>query len=300
MPISYTQSRVGKSDVGKTSPDLRQVVRLLISANHILHQHGLVDAFGHISARHPLFDDQYIIASYDPGAPALVSSVKDFIEYYTSNSEPVQKDQPRGYSERFIHGEIYARYPAVKCVVHSHSESVIPFMAAGFQIKPVFHMAGFLGAAGPPVFDLTDLYTRMNRPAQDMLIKNSFLGKELAETFFRAKDSGIAVHPVVLQNKHGFTCIGSNIQQAVYRAIYLQNNCKLLKDALDLAGGDVTMIQFLTKDEAEGCEKMNWMTQDKAFRLWLREVQVNPLYQNEEGAPEELPVGGMQDDSWGT
>jgi ribulose-5-phosphate 4-epimerase/fuculose-1-phosphate aldolase len=44
-------------------PELQQQLRLLIRANHILHHHALVDAFGHISIRHPLNRDQYLIAA---------------------------------------------------------------------------------------------------------------------------------------------------------------------------------------------------------------------------------------------
>ncbi|KAF2801048.1 arad-like aldolase/epimerase [Melanomma pulvis-pyrius CBS 109.77] len=298
MPICFRSeySAAPSRDTNEFPVELRNAIQLLISANHILHYHGLVDAFGHISVRNPMFRNQYILASYNPGAPALVSSAEDFIDYYVSNSEPVFDDQPRGYSERYIHGEIYSRFPHVQCVVHSHSEAVIPFMAARIAVKPVFHMAGFLGVNGPPVLDLSGAYPAMPSYTPDMLIKTPFLGQRLAQKFSHS-GSNVSDSSVVLQDKHGFTSIGSNVQQAVYRAIYLQKNCKLLKDAMSLAGGSISKIGYLTQKEAEGCAKMNLMTQDKALRLWLREVAVNPLYRNEEGIPNDLPVGGMQDDA---
>ncbi|KAF2465621.1 arad-like aldolase/epimerase [Lindgomyces ingoldianus] len=291
-------------------PEIKSQLQLLISANHILHYHGLVDAFGHISIRHPLNPNHYIIASYNPGAPALVSSFAHFIEYRVSDSSPLDQDAPRGYSERYIHSEIFKRFPRVMCVVHSHSEAVIPFMTAGVQIRPVFHMAGFLGKDGPPTFDVTrtyqDLESRKISHSPDMLIKTEHLGAKLAETFDvqdRAfgdvsVEREVEARPVVLQHKHGFTCVGDSIQNAVYRAIYLQKNCALLKNALDLQSvkrASAADISFLTEEEAKGCAKMNEMTADKAFRLWLREVEVNPLYRNEEGVPKDLPVGGMKD-----
>jgi hypothetical protein len=82
-------------------PQLQQQLRLLIRANHILHHHALVDAFGHISIRHPLNKDQYLIAAYDPGAPALVKSAQDFISYWVKDSSPVDPNAPQGYSERY-------------------------------------------------------------------------------------------------------------------------------------------------------------------------------------------------------
>lgn len=290
---------------GKLAPELKHALQLLISANHILHCHGLVDAFGHISVRHPLKPDCYIIAAYDPGAPALVSSRADFIEYFVLRSEPTDGAQPKGYSERYIHGEIYARFPEVQCVVHSHSEAVIPFTAAKIPVKPIFHMAGFLGADGPPTFDVTaldghdpsnDAVNNVEPYSTDMLIKTSRLGDYLAQAFCTTQTKLEAKEPeyaVVLQHKHGFSCIGDSIQQAVYRAVYTQKNCKLLKDAIALVGGFEEDVQYLTQEEAEACATMNKLTQDKAFRLWLREVQVHRLYRNEEGIPEALLVGGM-------
>jgi ribulose-5-phosphate 4-epimerase/fuculose-1-phosphate aldolase len=283
--------RTWESDLPK---ELKIAFQLLVSANHILHYHGLVDAFGHISIRHPLNPKSYIIAAYDPGAPALVSNRNDFIEYHVEDSEPVHPPQPKGYSERYIHGELFARFPNVQCVIHSHSEAVIPFMTAKVPIRPVFHMAGFLGAEGPPTFDVTTMYPSLQSYTSDMLIKSRDLGGMLAQHFWDSSTpEDTPSTSVVLQHKHGFTCIGDSIQQAIYRAIYMQKNCALLKDAIDIAGGDAAAIQYLKDDEAQACAKMNELTQDKAFRLWLREVEVNPLYRNDEGIPKSLPVGGM-------
>ena len=153
-------------------------------------------------------------------------------------------------------------------------------------------MAGFLGSRGPPTFDAADVYSAMETYTPDMLVKSPLLGQQLAAKFSISRTSE-PDHPVVLQRKHGFTCIGDSIQQAVYRAIYLQKNCALLKDAIDISQGTKANISYLTEEEAAGCAKMNQMTQDKAFRLWLREVETNPLYRNDEGVPKDLPVGGI-------
>jgi ribulose-5-phosphate 4-epimerase/fuculose-1-phosphate aldolase len=269
-------------------PALQQNLRLLIRANHILHHHALVDAFGHISIRHPLNKDQYIIAAYDPGAPALVKSAKDFISYWVKDSSPVDADAPQGYSERYIHGEIFRRFPSAKCVVHSHSEDVIPFTLGNVAVKPVFHMAGFMGASACPVFKISSLAGTSRAPSEsDMLIKTASLGATLAGCL---SDD----HPVVLQHKHGFTTFGASIEEAVFRAIYTQKNCILLQRALSNVGGDAEMVEYLSQREAEDCAVMNKKTLDKSFRLWVREVQVNPLYENDEGEPEKGRVGGMK------
>jgi ribulose-5-phosphate 4-epimerase/fuculose-1-phosphate aldolase len=221
---------------------------------------------------------QYIIAAYDPGAPALVKSREDFIAYYVEDSRPVDPSAPQGYSERFIHGEVFRKFPDAKCVIHSHSESVIPFTLGDVDVKPVFHMAGFLGAE-PVCVSRTD--------GTDMLVKNQSLGAALAAKLSDAQ-------PVVLQHKHGFTTFGKSIEQAMYRAIYMQSNCKLLAQAIAFAGGDARKVDYLSQEEASNCRIMNEKCQDKSFRLWLREVQVNPLYENQEGEPEKGKVAGMR------
>lgn len=126
-----------------TSSQLAELYRDLITANHILHLHGVVDAFGHVSARHPTRHDVYFMAAENP--PALVESPHDLVEYYILDSRPVDPKAAKGYVERFIHGEVYKRFPEVRCVVHSHSEDVLPYATSGVPLLPVYHMAGFLG-----------------------------------------------------------------------------------------------------------------------------------------------------------
>lgn len=269
-------------------PPLQQSLRLLIRANHILHQHALVDAFGHISIRHPLNSTQYIIAAYDPGAPALVKSSQDFIAYHVHDSSPVDKNAPQGYSERFIHGEVLKKFPEAMCVVHSHSEDVIPFTLGGVDVRPVFHMAGFLGWEGVEIStNVAQTEDGDLKQGLDMLVKSAPLGEALASKLSHDR-------PVVLQHKHGFTTFGKSVEEAVYRAIYTQSNCKLLAQAIAFAGGKADKVSYLTREEARACRVMNEKCQDKSFRLWLREVQVNPLYENEEGEPEKGKVAGMR------
>lgn len=90
-------------------------MRMLVTANHILHQHGAVDGFGHISVRHPQNASTYIMSGYL--APALVSTADDLIVYNVDGSTPVEPNAGKGYSERFIHGEMYKRWPGVNCAV---------------------------------------------------------------------------------------------------------------------------------------------------------------------------------------
>ena len=132
------------------------------------------------------------------------------------------------------------------------------------------------------------LYGTSRAPTErDLLIKNAELGEALAAQLRMES-------PVVLQHKHGFTTFGISIEEAVYRAIYTQKNCVLLQRAIAIAGGDAEAVQYLSSEEIKDCAVMNGKTLDKSFRLWLREVQVNRLYQNDEGEPEKGKVACMK------
>ena len=54
--------------------DLDQIRLDLVTASHIIHQQGLVGAFGHISARIPGTDTFLFSTAYEPGAGALGKS----------------------------------------------------------------------------------------------------------------------------------------------------------------------------------------------------------------------------------
>lgn len=115
----------------------------LITANHILHYNGVVDAYGHVSVRNPNNPKTFFLSG--SLAPALVSGLSDLVEYSVEDASPVQENAPRGYAERFIHSELYKKYKDVNSVVHSHSEAVIPYSITSIPARPVFHMGGVMG-----------------------------------------------------------------------------------------------------------------------------------------------------------
>ena len=50
----------------------QHLIEDVVTANHILYNEGVVDGFGHVSARHPENPDRFLIAR--SMAPALVSA----------------------------------------------------------------------------------------------------------------------------------------------------------------------------------------------------------------------------------
>lgn len=145
-------------------------------------------------------------------------------------------------------------------MIHSHAEDVLPYVVSGVPLRPVYHMAGFLGPK-VPVFDAVPLYEQAKTPTEkrDMLINNIMLGEGLAATFGDG-EGGHPQHTVVLMRRHGFTCHADSIEKAVYRGIYTKINAKALTDSLavrknfegaglgDMAfdGGDLGLTEDLT------------------------------------------------------
>src|SRR4030081_3735554 len=95
----------------------------LVVPNRILADRGIIDAYGHVSIRHPADPNRYLMAH--ALSPALITA-GDIMEF-DLDSNPLERRDRRLFSERFIHGEIYKVRGDVNAVVHSHSAGVIPF-----------------------------------------------------------------------------------------------------------------------------------------------------------------------------
>ncbi|MCJ1305710.1 hypothetical protein MMC08_008526 [Hypocenomyce scalaris] len=273
--------------------DAKQLLRDLITANHIIHYHGVVDAYGHISVRHPDQPDTYLMSANM--APALVSSPTDFVQYRVEDSTPYYNENaPRGFIERYIHSEIYKRYPHVQCVVHSHAEAVLPYAVSGVPLEPMYHMAGFLGAK-VPVYDIEESYQPGD--VQDLLVRTIRLGSDLAGKFSSEESlknpSGLPDHNVVLMRRHGFTTYGRTIKEAVSRAIYTNINAKLqtsssvLRSAVESSssssgsvGAFAHPFESLTPQQAKDSAASGSGTTDRPWQLWEKEVESQNLYTN--------------------
>ena len=231
------------------SETVASAIREVVDANHILFDQGVVDGFGHVSLRHPLRPDRFLLAR--SMAPALVTA--DDVLVFDLDGAPAAAEGRTVYLERFIHSEIYRARPDVVAVVHSHSPAVVPFsVVRGTRLRPVCHMCGFLGA-GTPVFEIRDVAGR----GSDLLIRDARLGAALA----RSLGSGAAV----LMRGHGATVVGGSLRQAVFRAVYTEIGARLQADAMRL--GPVT---YLTDDEAAVAAEANDGQIDRAWLLWLK------------------------------
>jgi HCOMODA/2-hydroxy-3-carboxy-muconic semialdehyde decarboxylase len=231
------------SSAGPADPAL---IMDLVAANRILYDQGVVDGFGHVSARHDKDPSRYLLAR--SMAPALVTA-EDIMEF-DLDSTPVDQRGRAVYLERFIHGEIYKLRPDIRAVVHSHSPSVIPYADTKVQLQPMNHIAGFLGG-GVPVFEIRDVAG----PASNMLVSNPLLGHALAVV--------LGPHPVALMRGHGSVAAAQSLRHVVFRAIYTEVNARVESEALRL--GNPT---FLNDAEAAAAMKTNDELVNRPWDLW--------------------------------
>jgi len=236
---------VKRTTAGPADPKL---IEDLVAANRILADRGVVDGYGHVSARHDRDPNRYLLSR--SLAPELVTA-DDLIEY-DLDSNSVDARGRSMYLERFIHGEIYKARPDVKAIVHHHSPSVIPFGVTTVPLQPLYHMSAFIGE-DVPVFEI-----RKAGGITDMLVRNPALGHALAQT--------LGGKPAALMRGHGAVVVGPDLPLAVGRSIYLEINAKLQVQAIAL-GGKVT---YLDPEEARKAATLDGY--QRAWELWKQKA----------------------------
>src|ERR1700690_3463128 len=226
------------------------VLEDIVVGSRILADFGVVDGFGHVSARHPTNPNHFLMSR--SLAPALVTA--DDIMEFDLDGNPVDARGRAVFLERFIHSEIYKARPDVMSVVHSHSPGVIPFTVTRVPLRAMFHNPSFL-AAGVPVWDIRKDFGETN-----MLVSDAALGKSLAET--------LGDKSVVLMRGHGDVTVAPSVKMAVFRAYYTDVNAKLQSQAIALGGE----VNYLTPGEGEKADKTNFIVLDRIWNLWKMRI----------------------------
>ena len=201
----------------------------LALANRIVANEGVIDAFGHVSMRHPDNPNRYLLSR--SRAPELVTA-EDFIEY-DINSQPLRDPGVGQYSERVIHGEIYKARPEVNSVCHHHCPAFMPLLATGTDYMPIFHL-GAVGGIRPPFWDQRDEFGDTN-----MLVVKPEEGASLARA--------LGKHWMVLMMRHGVTVAGTTVRDCVFRSVYSARNAEYQVLALTIGSEIATLSPGETK-----------------------------------------------------
>jgi ribulose-5-phosphate 4-epimerase/fuculose-1-phosphate aldolase len=233
------------------SDQIADTLHELIVATRILANEKVLDAFGHVSVRHPHDPQRYFIPRHR--APEL-AEVSDLVEL-TLDSEPVRPTEFRLYSEKVIHGEIYKARPDVNAVCHHHAHTVLPFAISGQQIVPVFHLGAVVGHV--PFWDQRDEFGDTN-----MLVVKPEEGASLARA--------LGPHWMVLMRRHGATVAGTGVRELIFRTVFGSDNCKLLAQAMALGH-----VDSLSPGEARltSAHQQRPPSTNRAWDYWVRQVE---------------------------
>ena len=226
----------------------------IVTGSRVLADFGVLDGFGHVSARHPANPNRFLMSR--SLAPALVTA--DDIMEFDLDGNAVDARGRSLFLERFIHSEIYRARPDVMSVVHTHSPGVIPYTISQVPLRAVFHNAAFLAAVAP-VWDIRKAFGET-----DMLVRNAAIGRDLALT--------LGDRPVVLMRGHGDVTVGPSVKLAVFRAYYTDVNARLQSQAIALGGEP----SYLTPGEGAKADAVNLAIVDRIWNLWKMRVSTTP------------------------
>ena len=244
----------------------------LARANRIIANEGVLDAFGHVSMRHPTDPGRYLMCY--SRSPELVQA--DDILEFTLDSAPIKPPTNRLYSERVIHGEIYKMRPEVNAVCHHHAASILPFCVSGMELKPVYHLGATLGPA-VPFWDQRDDFGDTT-----LIVKEPEEAASLART--------LGPNWLVLMRRHGVTVAGRTLEELVFRSIYTARNAALQIQAQGL--GHVSPL-----NEAETRLAGDYNLQPgpvaRAFEYWsVRLDKAEGNWRPGRATPARKPTGG--------
>jgi len=202
-----------------TMPETPQA--LLVTANRILAREGVLDAFGHISMRHPENPARFYLAR--SLAPEMVTEA-DILAFDLS-SQPTAPSKVALYSERVIHGAIYRARPDVNAICHHHALAMLPFCLADLKLRVVTQLGATIGKQ-VPIWDQRDEFGATNH-----LVTRQEEAASLARC--------LGAHAMVLMKRHGATVVASSIRELTFRSVYSCRDADLQLRALQHGPIDV-------------------------------------------------------------
>ena len=226
----------------------------LYLANRILARFGGLDAWGHVSARHAAHPNAFLMSR--SRSPMLVEE-KDILEHSLDGTAALGSGMSL-YYERFIHAAIYQARPDIQGIVHSHADDVIPFSISGEPLRPVLAVAKYIGT-DIPIWDIDECFG----DATDLLVDDMEKGRDLARRL-GGKD-------VALMRGHGFVATGPTLLDAVFAAVYLPRNARVLMDALRLGSVKALHTGEVRNRTVFGAEMPG---PQRAWEYWAHQVGI--------------------------
>lgn len=233
------------------SLELDVTIKEIVSASRILAHEGIIDSFGHVSARHPHQPNHYLM----PRTRAAELVTTEDILVFDLDDALISSTDVRIFAERSIHGAIYRARPDVLAVCHHHAPAVMPFCASDVELVPVFHLGATMGAT-VRLWDSQDEFGDTN-----LIVSTHSQGDSLART--------LGSNWTVLMRGHGATVAGRSIRELTFRAIYGARNADVQFKAAQLG-----KVRRLSAAEAQSAAEFNLtpFAMDRAWEQWTRHV----------------------------
>jgi ribulose-5-phosphate 4-epimerase/fuculose-1-phosphate aldolase len=191
--------------------------RNLVLANRVLAREGILDAFGHVSVRHPADARRFLLAW--ARAPELIEDA-DVLEFGL-DGELLQTTDKQPYLERYIHAAMYEQRHDVMAVCHNHTPSILPFcISRTARLRPVIHTAAMLGG-DVPVWDIADEFGPTN-----LLVTNMAHARSLARV--------LGGRRMALMRGHGSVVVDQSVPALVLACINMDKNARVQLQAIQL------------------------------------------------------------------
>ena len=209
--------------------------QMLVLANRVLANQGVVDAYGHVSIRNPENPDTFFISR--AMSPEFVTEA-DLLELDLEGAVVTPGTAMKPFGERVIHSSIYKVRPDVQAVCHAHPHEIIPFTACDFPLRSVYH-SNCTFYDGIPVY-------RDLEPSSGLHIVTPAEGERMAETLGDKRG--------VLIRNHGVVVVGESLPRVLYSSITLRDGAKILLNTLALG----LEPHYIGEEEARRCTEIQF------------------------------------------
>ena len=197
------------ADPATASPTADAIRQDMIRACRVLDGMGLVEAFGHVSARLPNAD-MLITPARGPGLAR-----EEQLLSFSPEGECVGGEAESAPLERWMHLAIYGARPDVQAICRTHSRMAAALGTARMPIRAAHGFGGMLGME-VPVYDETDLIT------------NAAMGQSVA--------AALGHRTAILLRGNGALVTGGSLSQACIRAVYLEEAAWMQVVAVGVGG----------------------------------------------------------------
>lgn len=213
---------------------LREDVAL---AGRIVHHEGLVNAFGHVSARIG-GTDRFLFPPRR--SPALIKADELLVLDVEGNQ---LEGAGRPNTEFWIHARIYNARPDVQAVCHVHSPMCVVVASLGETVRPLHNSTASYFPDGVPVFQRVGL------------IRSRELGDQVAAC--------LGTHHGMLLRGHGANVVGDDVRRACLGALWLEEGASLQVSAM--AAGKPT---YYSQRELDLLHELLYTDRGPAERAW--------------------------------